>query len=412
MKKRCIGPALRILALLFLLQAAMEGQGQQSNERVLVGTADATRQALVKAYGNLPLSFEANQGQSDPRVKFQARGPGYAVFLASTEAVLVIPQRSIHPASVTRSETAAAFDASSTQPGSPSAADRSVVIRMQLVGANASPRIVGLEQLAGRTNYLRGNDPAKWQTAVPQYTRVRYESVYPGIDLVYYGNQGQLEHDFLVAPGAHPGAITLKFQGAEKLEIDGRGDLVLHVRDGQVRLPKPHIHQSAGTRIAGGYVLKSKREVGFEVGPYDRDQPLVIDPVLVYSTHLGGGTLDDFFNRSAIAVDASGSAYVTGQAALFPTTAGAFQPVSDGDSEVFVAKLAPDGSSLVYATFIGGSSYDLGSGIAVDADGRAYVTGVTSSTDFPTTPGAFQRTNGCTVNVQLSRRRIRREAQC
>ena len=141
---------------------------------------------------------------------------------------------------------------------------------------------------------------------------------------------------------------------------------------------------------------RTTHEVGFEVGPYDHDKPLVIDPVLVYSTHLGGGTLSDFFNRSAIAVDASGSAYVTGGALAFPTTTGAFQPVSNGDSEVFVAKLAPDGSGLVYSTFIGGSSYDLGAGIAVDADGRAYVTGLAFSTDFPTTPGAFQRTNGCT----------------
>ena len=366
MKKRRIGPVLPVLGLLFLLETAT---GSAPPERVSARTAGATRQALIKAYGNLPLSFEPNRGQSDSRVKFQARGPGYALFLASTEAVLVIPPRSAH------------------QP---------VAIRMQLVGANASPRIVGLEQLASRTNYLRGNDPAKWQTAVPQYARVRYESVYPGVDLVYYGNQGQLEHDFLIAPGTHPGVITLKFEGAEKLEIDGRGDLVLHVRGGQVRLPKPHIHQSAGTRIAGGYVLKDKHEVGFEVGPYDHDKPLVIDPVLMYSTHLGGGTLADFFNRSAIAVDAYGSAYVTGGALAFPTTTGAFQTVSNGDDEVFVAKLAPDGSSLVYATFIGGGSYDLGFGIAVDADGLAYVTGATFSTDFPTTPGAFQRTNGCT----------------
>jgi uncharacterized repeat protein (TIGR01451 family) len=329
-------------------------------------SVEADGRKVIAAYGQLPLSFEANKGQSDPGVDFQARGPGYAVFLRPTEAVLVVPGRR----------------AGSEHEG------RQVVVTMQLVGASRSPARRGLDPLPGAVNYFRGNQRSEWTTNVSRYARVRYDAIYPGIDVVYYGNAGRLEHDFIVGAGADPGAIALRFDGAESIDIDDRGDLVLRIAGGQMRLPKPHIYQRRTSSVAGGYVRKGERDIAFEVGSYDRSEPLIIDPVLEYSTHLGGGTLDDFFNRSAIAADASGSAYITGQALAFPTTPGSYQPISRGSDEVFVAKMAPDGSRLIYATFIGGSSYDLGTGIAVDAAGAAYVTGNSFSADFPTTSGA------------------------
>jgi hypothetical protein len=192
---------------------------------------------------------------------------------------------------------------------------------MKLVGANPEPQVMGLDELPGKVNYFLGNDPTKWRTDVPTYAKVRYKDIYPGVDLVYYGNQRQLEYDFIVAPGADPTAVTLAFQGAEKLDIDAQGDLRLRLAGGDLRLHKPRIYQQVnGTRheIPGGYVLNPKAQVvRFQLGPYDPGQPLIIDPVLSYSTYLGG---------SGIAVDAAGNAYVTGTtfSTDFPTTPGGF----------------------------------------------------------------------------------------
>jgi hypothetical protein len=341
--------------------------------------AAAAQARLSESYGKLPLHFEANQGQMHQDVRFLARGPGYSLYLTSGEAVLVL----------TRSGPEAS-------PGAQLQGE-SIALRMSLVGAARKPLVSGLEQLPGKANYFIGKDPAKWRSNVPTYAKVHYRDVYPGIDLVYYGNQRQLEYDFVVAPGADPKKIVLGFKGAEKLEIDAQGDLVLHTGGGAIRQHKPVIYQEVdGVRqeIAGSYVRKGANRIGFKVAAYDRSRPLVIDPVVLsYSTYLGGSYDDPGFG---IAVDADGNAYVTGwtYSTDFPTTPEAFQPTFDRYEDAFVTKLNPTGSALVYSTYLGGSGSDRGFGIAVDAAGNAYVTGGTNSDNFPTTAGAFQTTNG------------------
>src|SRR5438552_1638880 len=327
--------------------------------------ATAAPEARVsETYGKLPLHFEANQGQTHQDVRFLARGSGYSLYLTAGEAVLVLTK---------------------PNPDATRARGTPVVVRMSLVGAAPKPPVSGLDELPGKANYLIGKDPAKWRTNVPTYAKVHYRAVYPGIDLVYYGNQRQLEYDFVVAPGADPERIVLGFQGGERLEINAEGELVLHAGGGALRQQKPVIYQEINgvrTRIEGRYVLKDAHRVGFQVAAYDQSRPLVIDPTLVYATYLGGSISDDGYG---IAVDAAGSAYVTGLAGStdFPT-ASPLQAASGGGTDAFVSRLHAVGSALVYSTYLGGSGSELGVGIAVDAAGSAYVTGQTTSTDFPT----------------------------
>ena len=345
-------------------------------------------------YGRLPLHFEVNRGQAHEDVRFLSRGQGYSLYLTAGEAVLVL---------TTRPDGRPDSRISHAQRDAPTPAT-SAVLRMSLVGAAPKPFVSGLDELRGKANYFIGSDPAKWRTNVPTYAKVHYRDVYPGIDLLYYGNQRQLEYDFVVAPGADPNAIVLGFQGAERLEIDAQGELVLHSAGGAIRQRKPFIYQEIdGVRreIDGGYVLRGKNRVGFQVAAYDSTRPLVIDPVLVYSTFLGGS---DFELGSGIALDSGGNAYVTGCTASlnFPTTSGAFQTANAGNDggacgnvvdggDAFVTKLDPSGSVLVYSTYFGGSGRDQGFSIAVDLAGNAYVTGVTQSSNFPTTPAAVDQ---------------------
>jgi hypothetical protein len=351
-----------------------------------------TEPRVSEAYGQLPLHFEANRGQTHEDVRFLSRGPGYTLYLTAVEAVLVL---------TTNADGRADLRSSQAQRDAPASA-KSAVLRMSIVGAAPKPLVSGLDELPGKANYFIGNDRAKWRTSVPTYAKVHYRDVYPGIDLLYYGNQRQLEYDFVVARGADPKKIVLGFQGAERLEIDAQGELVLHAAGGAIHQRKPFIYQEIdGVRreIDGGYVLKGANRVGFQVAAYDSTRPLVIDPVLVYSTFLGGS---DFELGSGIAVGSGGNAYVTGCTASldFPTTSGAFQTVNAGGAgggcgnvsdgaDAFVTKLDLSGSALVYSTYLGGSGRDQASGIAVDPAGNAYVTGITESSDFPTTPAAF-----------------------
>ena len=354
----------------------------------LVGcpAAAAAEARASEVYGKLPLHFEANRGQTHQDVRFLARGSGYSLFLTPTEAVLTL----IKPESLARKRAARG----SSKPRVPVTG---TVLRMTFAGANPDPRVTGLEELPGKANYFIGNDPAKWRTGVPTYAKVHYQEVYPGIDLVYYGRQRQLEYDLVVRPGADPSAIALRVTGADKVEVDVQGDLVLHTAAGPIRQRKPFIYQEVGgvrKEIPGGYVLKGEQHVGFKVAPHDARRPLVIDPVLSYSTYLGGSGQD---RSHAIAVDAAGNAYVTGGTFSpdFPTTAGAFQAsFGDGIFHAFVTKLNATGSALVYSTYLGGNGAEESYGIAVDAAGNAYVTGRTVSLDFPTTAGAFQTTYG------------------
>src|SRR6266513_582054 len=335
----------------------------------------ATNARVSESYGKLPLQFEANRGQTHEDVHFLSRGAGYSLYLTAGEAVLLLSK--------------------------PDADAKRVALRMSLVGAARKPQVNGLDELPGKANYFVGGDRSRWRTNVPTYAKVQYQTIYPGIDLVYYGNQRQLEYDFVVAPGADTNKIVLGFKGANKIEIDTEGSLVLHPSGGDIRQHKPILYQEIdGVRheVAGSYVRKGANRFGFQVAAYDASRPLVIDPIVVsYSTYLGGSNGEQSY---AIAVDAGGNAYVAGATVSldFPTTPGAFQSTfagsnpSSGGGDVFVAKLNPAGSALVYSTYLGGSSAEKGFGIAVDADGSAYVTGRTDSLDFPTTPDAFQAT--------------------
>lgn len=356
---------------------------------------EPTTPKFVDVYGKLPLTFEANQGQSNSRVKFLSRGDGYTLFLTSTEAVL-----SLQKTAPSRSNSQQAGSRTG-EPNSPrnrklqDSPSKSAVLRMKLLGANPAPQLTGVDESPGKANYFIGSDPKKWRTNVPTYAKVVYHAVYSGVDVAYYGNQRQLEYDFIVAPGTDPRVITLDFEGAENLSVDVRGDLILSTQTGEVRFLKPVVYQEIGgvrQEIGGRYRLggKKRHQVGFEVAAYDEAKPLVIDPVLAYSTYLGPS------QGFAIAVDSAGSAYVAGStqdSAQFPTTSGTAQPTFGGGTDVFISKLSNDGSSLVYSSYLGGGGVDSPYGITIDSTGNAYVTGSTSG-DFPTTPGAFQTTYG------------------
>ncbi len=331
---------------------------------MLSGTA-----APLATYDQIPMSFEVNQGQTDAQVQYLAHGAGYTLFLTPDEAVLSL----------------GATTAGAAQP-SPGA-----VLRMQLVGADATPQLVGQDQLPGTSNYITGNNPSQWVTSVPNFARVEEPGVYPGVDLVYYGNQQQLEYDFTVAPGADPDVIRLAFSGAESMALDAQGDLVLHTAAGDVVEHAPVLYQEIGgarQAVSGHYVLESGGQVGFAVGNYDSSQPLVIDPTLVYSTLLGGDGDDQ---GNAIAVDQDGNVYITGytDSDNFPET-GDGVPGNLGSQNIFVSELNAAGTALVYSTYVGADGTSEANGIAVDSAGDAYITGSTDSDDFPTTAGAFQ----------------------
>ncbi len=349
----------------------------------------ANRAGVRMNFGQLPLSFEPNQGQTDPQVKFLARGAGYGVFLTSDQAVLTLR----------------------------STAKKSSVVRMQLAGANPAAAATGTGQLPGKSNYFIGNDPAKWRRDVPQFARVRYPSVYPGVDLVYHGNQGQLEYDFEVAPGADPSQIAFRFQGQESANLDAGGNLILASGGNKVKLKAPRIYQEFGDEqrpVAGRFVLQPDAKVGFELAAYDRSRTLVIDPVLSYSTYFGGsgnescsiilGIASPPSGCPAVAIDASSNIYLAGSTTSidFPvvppvaTPPSAFQPALAAAPDVFVTKLNAAGSAIAFSTYLGGDGADTTAGVAADSAFNVVVAGTTTSSNFPTSASsAFQaaRTN-------------------
>jgi hypothetical protein len=354
------------------------------------------RTSLAQGYGQESLAFEANQGQTDSSVRFLSRGVGYSLFFTTDEAVVVLRR----PMVGARGRTI-----ESPNPNPTPDAQSYAVMRMRFAGANTAPRIVGSEQLLGKMNYLIGNDPKQWRSNIPTYARVRYQEVYPGVSVVYYGTQGRLEYDLLIDPGVDPRVIELDWEGADKVKLDAQGNLRLLIAGGEVLLGKPRIYQmtpgspARRKNIAGGYALKAGGHVGFQVGNYDRNQPLIVDPVLNYSTYLGGSGYDA---GTAIAVDASGNAYVTGftRSTNFPVTVGSLQTGCGTTGtcngyfwDAFVTKLTVNGQ-IVYSSYLGGSGNDMGKAIAVDASGAAYVEGQTFSSNFPTTAGAFKTTYG------------------
>jgi hypothetical protein len=354
----------RITLLTGLLLALAGMPGRRPNHAGAERPRIDARARAGEAYGKLPLSFEANQGQARAEVKFLSHGGGYALFLTASEAVLAMKKG---------------------------------VLRMRLLGSNSSVQATALEKLPGTVNYFIGNDPKKWRTNVPTYGKVEYRNIYPGVDLVYYGNQQQLEYDLVVGPGVDAGVARLGIGGANRIELDHLGDLELRTSAGTVRLRKPVAYQRTanGNRpVEARYARRGADEIAFEIGAYDHTQPLIIDPVLVYSTYLGGSSDDtgsDGPINGNIALDSAGNAYVSGYTSStnFPTQ-DPFQPSNGGMFNAFVTKLNPSGTVLVYSTYLGGRSDDLGGGITVDSMGNAYLTGQATSNNFPTTPGAFQ----------------------
>jgi hypothetical protein len=386
---------------------------------------------ILGACGKLPLSFEANKGQAHSDIKFISHGNHLNLLLTNTGA-LFLPDGS-----------------AAREPGKP---NQPGAVRMELVSANPLPSISGFDQLPNKSSYFAGSDPAGWITGIPNYTGVHYADVYPGIDLLYYGKGQQLEYDFITRPGSDPRVIKLSFYGAEKMSLDGDGSLVLKTALGEIRHHKPSVYQKVGggkKYVRAQYVITNDSEISFHLGEYDASEPLVIDPILQYSTYIGGASRDEGnaiavdssgniyvagFTDSpgslvmsgatgqstssinsfvvklsadgtsilysvyladceafSLAVDSGGNVYVAGQAGSdFAVTPGAFQTVSAGGFDAFAAKLDPTGSSLLYSTFIGGSNYDSALDIAVDGLGNAHLCGETQSIDFPSTSQAFQ----------------------
>jgi len=346
----------------------------------------ATKARVIASYGRLPLRFEANQGQTDEKVGFLSRGHGHTLFLTGNEAVLSLRRPENKRELQEKNNHLYTKSGDEEENDSPS-----TVVRMAMTGSNSHSKMTGLEELPGKVNYLIGNDPDRWRTNVPTYKKVRYREVYPGIDLIYYGKQGRLEYDFVVKPGSDHRTIKLAFNDVDSLEIDSKGDLLLHTQGGPVRLKKPIIYQEIHgviSEIDGGYVLHDTQEVCFQVAEYDTSLPLVIDPILIFSTYLGGSgsTTESYDWSKSIAVDSSGCAYVTGStySSDFPTQNPFQSTHGGGQYDAFITKLEPSGATLSYSTYLGGEGSDHGYGIAVDASGCAYVTGNTLSTDFPT----------------------------
>src|ERR1700687_538383 len=346
------------------------------------------------AYGKLPLSFEENRGQTAREVRYVSHGSGYELFLTPQEAVLALQPnvpRDLSPLHRTPALRA---------PHKTQRAGQVTAIRMRLEGANPDAQIAGMDQLPGRTNYFIGNDPKNWHTEGPSYSRVRYAVSYTGVALFFYGNQRQLEYDFVVAPGADSKAIALNIDGARQMRINAYGDLVLSVAGGEVKLLKPIVYQSVkGERrkIGGRYAIGGDHRVTFAVGAYNRNEPLILDPVLNYSTYLGGSSTENNPLFAGIAVDKSGNAFVAGQ-----TTSIDFPPGTNGagisapnpnSGAVYVAELDSTGTKLLYSTYLWGTTTNAGDSayaIAVDSTGKVYVTGVTFAIDFPTTSNAVK----------------------
>jgi uncharacterized repeat protein (TIGR01451 family) len=374
---------------------------------------EATKSKMRESLANVPMSFELNRGQTAKQVQFLSRGAGYTLFLTRDSAVLALPVPSSKPTEVARQVSSSAPyplpHVASTQPASPQhrrTARNESVLNMHIVGANLQAQISGLDKQLARSNYYIGNVPSEWHTDVPNYEKVRYAGVYPGVDLVYYGNQRQLEYDFVVSPGADPSAIGLAFgsgpDGGKKipLSINRDGDLVATLNGGEVSFHKPIVYQttdSAKIAVDGRYLLKADGHVGFELGAYDHSKQLVIDPVLSYSTYLGGSSDDVSYGFSygvdhgePILVGSTRSADFPELKALYPFGGGTCgtEPCRD----IFVAKYNPTLTELVFATFIGGNEDDVPSKVTQDIYGDVFLVGYSLSTNFPVRGPVFQKT--------------------
>ena len=381
----CIASVLILLLMALPWSAVAQSSNFTGAQSTL--SADDANHRILSRISQMPLSFEPNVGQAGATTR-------YVVHAGSNTLLL--------------GEDGANFLISRHEPTTRGAKRGILSLSMELLGGNRQAKILALDPQSHDSNYFIGKDASRWQTHVAHYARVQYVSVYPGVDLIYHGNQGRLEYDFQVAPGADPKAIALRFAGIDKLEVDrASGDLILSAGGEELRFLKPVAYQwtSAGISgsaekqlIAANFVVHGNK-ASFHLEPYDHHKPLVIDPVITYATYLGGNGLN---YTTSIAVDPSGNSYIAGytNATNFPVTSGANQatyggsePAPDGwwhdFGDAFITKFDPTGK-LVYSTYLGGSMDDLANGIAVDSSGDVFVTGMTESTNFPTTAGAFQ----------------------
>lgn len=388
-----------VLLCSVILCLALVGSAGRSSMAERKGSASLAKTPLLPeqaraAYGRMELAFEPNRGQTDKAINFLARGAGYTMFLRAAEAVFALRNSDCE---LRNEDHAGRSFETGTNPQS--AICNPKILRLRLSGANDSAQVDGLGRLAGTVNYFTGDNPARWQTNTPTFRRVRYRDVYPGVDLVYYGNQRQLEYDFVLAPGRDPQLIRLQFVGAERPQVDAAGNLSLTIGAATVQQPKALIYQEvSGVRhlIAGGYSVDPDGQVGFTVGEYDKQYPLIIDPILIYSSYLGGSGIDE---ARDIAVDSFGNAYLCGNTSStnFPVF-NAFQPIFGGGNfqgarDVFVTKINASGTGVFYSTYLGGGGDDKCGRLALDSAGNAYIGGETTSPNFPTF-NAFQSNYG------------------
>ena len=371
------------------LSSAAANQPEAEHTKDFLHETNNVKHAIPKIshvwYGQKQMGFEPNIGQTHENVQFMARGGDYTVFLTPAEAVLVFPSNRPRSESKTRTTNELALTDGLKN-----------ILRLQVLDANPTPAISGLEEMPGTINHLIGHKKTQWQTNVPVYEKVQYREIYPGIDLLYYGNQQQLEYDFIVHPGAQPSDITMGIHGADHATLDAEGHLLLKLPSGTLRLQKPMLTQTVAGKIrdiGGSFVLRESNsadpttppiQVAFEVGTYDRTLPLIIDPLVNYASAFGGEGED---RGEAIAVDNAGHSYIVGStdSFRFPVTANAFQDSAIGtDRDVFVTKFNTETSEILFSTYIGGEGNDRATGVAVDMDGIPYVIGETTSLTFPT----------------------------
>jgi hypothetical protein len=349
-----------LMILLFFIGICTADNHDPNFENSSIGLNDRNKSAyeeetIRELMLDLPLSFIENRGQASQDVEYIIKTPQWAAFFKRSDVAFII-----------------------------SSGNNSSIVNMTFEGTGPQ-EIIAENPLSGKVNFLLGNDSSKWITELPTYAEIRYENLYPGIDLIFRGSDGILKHEFLVEPEADPNRIVLAYDGQSNLSLDDNGSLVIRTPTGDLTDSAPFCYQDINGRRAivdGEYQRIDDKRMGFRIQNYSKSYPLVIDPVLKYSTYLGGSNGDSGYG---ISVDKSGNAYVTGitYSTNFPTQS-PFQAANAGSGDAFVTKLNPCGSGLIYSTYLGGNSFDSGYSIDVDDSGNAYVAGITYSTNFPT----------------------------
>lgn len=388
------------ISIVIVFAAIQTSYSNESSNKANWSNDNPSNAQLTKNLASMPLSFTVNQGQWDDKVQFKANAGRATMWFASDGVYYQFTRTfELKYSAIRNIQTLNDIEGQHNQPESA----ETMLIKASFVGANPNPKMVGVDMMEYKCNYFIGNDESKWATDVPNYSAVMYEQIYEGIDLKYYGNGKQMEYDFIVSPGADFSQIRIRYEGAESISINENGELVVATIWGEVVEKPPVIYQVENNNrisIEGTYLLQDENSFSFELSAYNPALSLVIDPILVYSTYLGGIAQD---NCIGFTVDGSGNAYITGWTISndFPVTPGAFQTNLHGTYfDAFVTKMNASGDSLVYSTYLGGSNTEAGWDIELDDSGNAYLTGESRSTDFPITAGAVQPTlNGANYDA-------------